>query len=171
MKILLQRTWELNLGWEDSIPKNILNTRRRWRSELTQLSQLVIPRCYVLSGKKIELHGFCDASKEAYAGVVYIDHLSQHHISLVAAKTIVAPIKKLTIPRLELCGTLTVTRLIQHAREILSLTRTFGLTAPSCMLGWLTGNPCRLKTYDVANRVTEIVEVPPPPQSMESCAH
>ncbi len=123
MKILIQRTWELNLGWEDSIPKNILNTWRHWRSELTQLSQLVIPRCYVLSGKKIELHGLCDASKEAYAGVVYMrmtDHLSQHHISLVAAKTKVAPIKKLTIPRLELCGTLTVTRLIQHAREILS---------------------------------------------------
>ncbi len=40
--------------------------------------------------------------------------------------------KKLTTPRLELRCVLTVIWLIQHAREILSLTHTFGLTAPSC---------------------------------------
>ena len=53
----------------------------------------------------IQLHGFRDASEAAYAGVVYlkaVDDNGHIHVSLVMAKTKVAPIKRLTIPRLEL---------------------------------------------------------------------
>lgn len=55
----------------------------------------------------MELHGFCDASEQAYATVLYLRMMSADgiiEISLVESKTKVAPIKKLTIPRLELCG-------------------------------------------------------------------
>ena len=49
------------------------------------------------------MHGFSDASEEAYAGVVYLrsqDSDGNVHIALVAAKSKVAPIHRLTIPRL-----------------------------------------------------------------------
>ena len=52
-----------------------------------------------------ELHAFSDVSEAAYAGVVYlraVDSTNDTHMSLVIAKTKVAPIKRLTIPRLEL---------------------------------------------------------------------
>ena len=53
----------------------------------------------------IQLHGFSDASEKAYLGVVYLrmeDSNGMIYTSLVASKTCVAPIKRVTIPRLEL---------------------------------------------------------------------
>ena len=54
----------------------------------------------------IQLHGFSNASELAYAGAVYLwveDLNNDVHISLVMAKTRVAPIKRLIIRHLELC--------------------------------------------------------------------
>ena len=54
-----------------------------------------------------ELHGFSDASSKAYAAVVYLRSVHQNgkiEVSLVASKTRVAPIKRQSIPRLELLG-------------------------------------------------------------------
>ena len=54
----------------------------------------------------MELHGFCDASEQAYAAVIYLRMMGldgKIQVSLVTSKTKVAPIKRLTIPHLELC--------------------------------------------------------------------
>ena len=65
--------------------------------------EYLIPRSYFpkeANVAKIQLHGFCDASERAYAGVVYIrttDTKGIAHISLVVAKTNMAPIKRITI--------------------------------------------------------------------------
>ena len=55
-----------------------------------------------------KLHGFCDASEYAYAAIVYmylhiIRLLGEGKVSQVSSKTKVTPIKRLTIPHLELC--------------------------------------------------------------------
>ena len=53
-----------------------------------------------------QLHGFTDASTSAYGGVVYLRTLysdASLTVTIVASKTKVAPLKKLTVPKLELC--------------------------------------------------------------------
>ena len=74
-----------------------------WLQNFSYLSKKQIPRCYFdkCSGIiSIQLHGFCDASEKAYAGVVYIRSIGNVKGSLVAAaKSKVAPIKKMTIPQ------------------------------------------------------------------------
>ena len=73
-----------------------------------------IPRCYYPKDSDIvstQLHGFSDASEKAYTGVIYLrmeDSNGIAHTSMVVSKTRVAPIKRVTIPRLELCGALTL---------------------------------------------------------------
>ena len=65
-----------------------------------------------------------DTSESAYAGVVYLkggDNNSHIHVSLVMAKTKVAPIKQLTIPHLELCGAVVLAKLISHVVRILDI--------------------------------------------------
>ena len=55
----------------------------------------------------MQLHGFCDASESAYADVLYLRAVDQDglvHVSLIMTKSKVAPMKHLTMPRLELCG-------------------------------------------------------------------
>ena len=109
-KILLQRLREEKLGWDEPVPGAIQEVWSRWRHELPVFRNYSIPRCYDRKDINVvntELHGYCDASKWAYTGVVYtrsVDSDGSVHISLVMAKTKVAPIKRLTISRLELCG-------------------------------------------------------------------
>ena len=65
------------------------------------------------------MHGFCDASESAKTGVVYMrtaDSDECVHVTLVIAKTKVAPIKRLTIPHLELHGALILSKLLCHCK-------------------------------------------------------
>ena len=98
-----------------------------------------------------QLHGFCDASEVAYAGVfytqyllmVYSDNAVHTHTSLVIANTRVAPTKRLTVHRLELCGAVFSAKLLQHVARILEfpLDVTFAWMESLVVLGWLQGNP------------------------------
>ena len=169
MKILLQQTWERKIGWDDAIPEDLRLVWEGWRSELSLLSRKEIPRCYIPQGLKpisTQLHGFSDASEVAYAGVVYLrftDATGKVHISLVTSKSRVAPIKRLTIPRLELCGANLLANIIHHVQEVLQIPTCdlFCWTDSTIVLSWLEGSPRRFKTY-VGNRVSRTVELVPP---------
>ena len=117
-KIFLQELCVSKLNWDDPLTDTLL---RRW----TQLSQSVteckqairVPRCYLNSSQEQAEHHlcrFCDASLKAYAAVVYMvsDSESATQIKFVASKTRVSPLKKVTIPRLELLSALLLARLI-----------------------------------------------------------
>ena len=164
-KILLQQVWRDKSDWDDPVPKPILTVWQRWRKELPVLQERHIQRSYFpkdFNVASIELHGFSDASESAYAGVIYIratDSLSSHvHTALVMAKTKVAPIKRLSVPRLELCGALLITKLLIHCGKILNipLSSTFAWTDSTVVLSWLRGDPSRFKPF-VGNRVAEIM--------------
>ena len=165
MKILLQRVWELKVGWDEPVPEQILVVWQRWRRELPALSSKSVPRCYFPRESQInsiQLHGFSDASEVAYAGVVYfrlVDSKHEVHTSLIMSKTKVAPIKRLSIPRLELCGAVVLAKLLQHVQRIFNIPQSdiYAWTDSTVVLGWLTGNPRRFKTY-VGNRVSSIVD-------------
>ena len=67
----------------------------------------------------LQLHGFSNASGSAYSGVIYlqmVDSNGRVHVSLVTSKTKVTPIKRLTIPRLELCGAHFLADLLSHIK-------------------------------------------------------
>ena len=169
MKILLQRLWEAKLDWDDPIPDDLLQIWSQWRSELPLLTTLHVPRCYFSSKKypmMTQLHGFSDASEDAYSGVVYLrieDSAKEVHTALVISKTKVSPIKRLSIPRLELCGAQVLAKLLCHAKRILSIPAdsTFAWTDSTVVLGWLSGSPRRFKTF-VGNRVSSIIDKLPP---------
>ena len=74
-KMLLHMLWEEKLGWDEPVSQVIQEVWSRWRSELSLLRKHSIPRCYFRKDVDVattELHGFCDASESAYAGVVYL---------------------------------------------------------------------------------------------------
>lgn len=68
--------------------------------------------------------GFCDASAMGYATIVYIrvHDLSGHpSVSLLGAKTKMAPLKSWTIPWLELCADLLLACWMFRLKTTLSL--------------------------------------------------
>ena len=128
-----------------------------------------IPRYYFSKQStctSFELHGFCDASEAAYAAVVYfrtLDSKGNPHVSLITSKTKVAPIKRLTIPRLELCGAHLLARLLHHIQRIFNvpIKDVHAWTDSTIVLGWIVGDPRRFKTF-VGNRVSELIDYVPP---------
>ncbi|XP_011863841.1 PREDICTED: uncharacterized protein LOC105559841, partial [Vollenhovia emeryi] len=123
-KILLQELWLHKLQWDDPLPSQL---SARWliiREELTSLARLSIPRWLnTWSDSQVELHGFSDASQLAMAAVIYISvHDSNGAtFSLVCSKTQVAPLKRLSIPRLELTAALLLSRLMQYVTATLNM--------------------------------------------------
>ncbi len=169
VKILMQLLWECKVDWDDPVPSHIQDAWTQWREELPLLSQKHVPRCYFDKKSQphcLQLHGFSDASEVAYAAVIYLritDISENAQTSLVMSKTKVAPIKRLTIPRLELCGAQLLAQLIHHVRQVLEipLSHVFAWTDSTIVLNWLDGSPKRFKTY-VGNRVSTIVDLIPP---------
>ena len=173
-KILLQQLWEMKVEWDDVIPDSILDVWLQWRNELDLLSSHHVPRCYypkTVHVASMQLHGFSDASERAYAGVIYLrvtDSQGGVHVSLVTSKTKVAPIKRLTIPRLELCGAHLLAQLLHHVKEVfrIPLHKVHAWTDSTIVVAWLAGDSRRFKTY-VGNRVSQIVDLIAP----DRCKH
>ena len=105
VKILFQQLWELKLDWDDPVPPSVHEPWLNWRSELHLLSDHHIPRYTFPKMPTLQqcnyVHGFSDASEQAYAGVVYLctlDTEGRVPVSLVMAKTKVAPINASQFP-------------------------------------------------------------------------
>ncbi|GFU58684.1 integrase catalytic domain-containing protein [Trichonephila clavipes] len=129
--------------------------------KLAKVNNFKIPRCILLPATiRIEIHGFSDASERAYAAVVYIkcfNESGQSQTRLLCSKSRVAPLKTLTIPRLELSAALLLSRLVKKVAPILQLSihKIWMWTDSTIALAWIKTEPHKLKTF-VSNRVAEI---------------
>lgn len=165
-KILLQRTWQFGVDWDDALPNAISGAWQNWRKELDKLDGLRYDRCLVSKEDSVEdyhLHGFADASQSAYACVIYlrtVDVWGKVTVTLIASKTKVAPIKTLSLPRLELCANLLLARLLHRVKESLRLpsVTVYAWSDSTVALDWICGSANRWKTF-VANRVSEIQDL------------
>ena len=115
-KLLIQdlELWQKNVDWDEPLDQPITNKWNCIADDLQMAVKTTIPRCYFDHNRNDndhlpQLHVFADASTKAYGAVVYIRQ--GNHASFVIAKTRVAPIKQLTLPKLELMAALVATRL------------------------------------------------------------
>lgn len=161
-KILMQDLWrEENLGWDGSLPQNIAEKWSKFHAEMKHLNKFRIPRWLNMTRTSItQIHGFCDASSKAYGAVIYvrtIEYTGKINCLLLTAKSRVAPLQTLSIPRLELQSAELLSRLMKKTLEVCELSniRTFLHTDSTIVLQWLRKQPCDLKTF-VANRVAAI---------------
>ncbi|UYV84182.1 hypothetical protein LAZ67_X001460, partial [Cordylochernes scorpioides] len=165
LKIIMQELWRGGTDWDEHIPNDIKEKWNNFRAELLKLGDLSFPR-YVWACEKdqdVQLHGFCDASSVAYSAVCYLRTVSldgQVHISMLAAKTRVAPCKSLTLPRLELCAALLLSQLYRSVVDSLKIDigRTYLWSDSQISLSWIKSDPNRWKTF-IHNRVVKIQQL------------
>ena len=79
------------------------------RADLRSLQDFTLQRCIIPSGKirTVQLHLFTDASEKAYAAVIFARMTDTNGfvcVNLIAGKKRVAPMKTVSLLRLELCG-------------------------------------------------------------------
>lgn len=164
-KIILQELWKLQLAWDDPVPENVSQKFKILCQEVKSLNSIRIPRRVILPNySRCEIHGFCDASQRGYAAVIYIKTCdsSNTEVKLLTAKTRVAPLKPITIPKLELCAAVLLAHLIQAVRNTLHI-KTDSVHAWSdskIVLAWLRSDPRRWQVF-VSNRVSVIQSILP----------
>lgn len=161
-KILLQKLWLSGVGWDDKIPMEIESEWARIRRQLSAFA-FEVPRRVSFNNTNFQVHGFCDASQEAYAACLYVCSIDASDGTptsrLLCSKTRVAPLKTVSIPRLELCGALLLAKLLTRVMSSIPFepTSIHLWTDSTIVLSWLRKQPSLLKTF-VANRVSEIVQ-------------
>lgn len=163
-KILLQKLWLHKLGWDDPIPSDIVKIWHNFINKLTHLQNIRIPRHVKgLHSKYTNLHIFTDASQDAYGACAYVSTYDDHSpitVRLLCAKTKVAPIKPVTIPRLELCGALIGAKLYNLITKSLRLEfdNVYFWSDSTIVINWIKISPNLLKPF-VQNRVVQINEL------------
>ncbi|GFS91797.1 DUF1758 domain-containing protein [Trichonephila clavipes] len=160
-KIFIQELWKIKLDWSEQLPPDAMEEWMNFYQKLAKVNNFKIPRCILLPATiRIEIHGFSVASERAYADVVYIkcfNESGQSQTRLLCSKSRVAPLKTLTIPRLELSAALLLSRLVKKVVPILQLSihKIWMWTDSTIALAWIKTEPHKLKTF-VSNRVAEI---------------
>ncbi|XP_058791037.1 uncharacterized protein LOC131664166 [Phymastichus coffea] len=165
-KIMLQHIWRSGVAWDAKIRDEEFQTWKAWLQNLLEITTCKISRCFIPMGvdyARTELHVFCDASLQAYAAVAYLRTTSPDgkvYLSLVMAKTRVAPVKPTTIPRLELQAAVLGTRLATNiSKELdIKINNVVFWSDSSTVLQWIRVGPHLKLTY-VKNRLGEIAEI------------
>lgn len=169
-KLLMKELWISEVGWDETIPDYILHRWSVFCRELPLLRDFKIPRHLgVFENSPFSLIGFTDASEKAYGAVVYIKTCLNGNasVSLVIAKSRVAPVKLTSIPRLELMAVHLLAKLVGYVVDNfrshgqVNIEDIFALSDSTVALSWINASPHRWKTF-VANRVAKIQELLPP---------
>ncbi|XP_062702149.1 uncharacterized protein LOC134285445 [Aedes albopictus] len=167
LKIILQDIWRSKIGWDDKIDGELHERWRTWLDALPMVETVSIPRCFrtqttLSHDLVIQMHTLVDASENALAAAVYL-RFSQGNViecSLVAAKTRVASLKLVSIPRLELQAALIGARLAKTITNSLSIPikRHFYWTDSRNVMCWIKADHRRYSQF-VGFRISEISEL------------
>ncbi|XP_064467434.1 uncharacterized protein LOC135378344 [Ornithodoros turicata] len=162
-KMVFQQLWQQGVGWDKPIPDSVKCDWDSWKAELADLLNVSVPRNLKRGIETItstQLHLFSDASPLAYGTCAYLrceDYDGNVQCTLILSKARLAPLKKLSLPRLELMGALIAARtakFVKHALRMPSVPTYFWADS-SIALTWIKGRAARWKVF-VCNRVTEI---------------
>ena len=159
---LLQQACEAQLGWDQGLSEipGLQLEWDKWIKSLAELEQIRVPRCVVPTDPKpvaIELHNFSDASTVGYGACAYVRVVFADGVAkccLLMGKSRVAPLKRVSIPRLELvAAVLAVKMSTMISREVdIAFSKVYFWTDASVVLRYLRNTAKRFLPF-VASRV------------------
>ncbi|XP_055604362.1 uncharacterized protein LOC129752613 [Uranotaenia lowii] len=164
-KFFMQALWSLKeddklWDWDRELPEDMQIYWKSFVAELPLLNQLRIDRFVMLPNTvDFELHFFSDASENGYGSCVYVrstNSKGEIKTALLTSSSKVAPLKKQSIARLELCGALSSAKLYSKVSKSLRVpAKAFFWVDSTTVLSWLAATPSSWSTF-VGNRVSKI---------------
>ena len=165
-KLMLQELCRIKKGWDEELDTLVKQNWLNWSLGLQSLKEARIPRCITpIHNKAVrtELHVFSDASEMGYGVVSYLRSIcgdESIHCHLIFGKARVAPLKAVTIPRLELVSALLAAKVSSQIKEELEITidEVRLWTDSEIVLHYIANTSTRYATF-VANRLQRIREL------------
>jgi len=119
-KIFLQALWKENLSWDDPLPGTMSSVWIELASQLRTVQNIKLHRFSMMPNASVQVHAFSDASITAYGACIYLRAEAFGSVTsyLLCSKSKVAPLKTLTIDKLELSDALLLTELIYVIKHI-----------------------------------------------------
>ncbi|XP_043204840.1 uncharacterized protein LOC122372053 [Amphibalanus amphitrite] len=164
-RVIIQKLHRLAVGWDDKVPESLRREWEGWLTDLRNLSLLKIPRCLsplgldaaLDAGDTIQLHHFADASSSAYGVVSYVRCVGDHSsCTLLFSRARLAPMKQLSVPRLELAAaTLAVKSSLELQRALEVDAEVYFWTDSTTVLKYIKNEKTRFHVF-VANRLAVI---------------
>lgn len=163
-KLIMQHIWQCKLGWDDPVSFTIQQEWNRFRRSLHFLRQLQIPRSLKLSLPvvNVQLHIFSDASTIAYGACAYLRceySTTETSTRLIMSKGKIAPLKFVSLPRLELSAALLAVKLANFIIDSLQcdIDSIHYWVDSTIVLNWLEKDIDKVEVF-VKNRVSKILE-------------
>lgn len=160
-KITMQKIWLSKLDWDEKLSVELNTEWNNFFQKIPCLQNITISRNLFLNlpVEKIEIHSFCDASLKAYGSCLYLRVLYANKVvscRLICSKSRVAPLKTVSLPRLELCGAVMAAKLVDRIVKLFKnkiKISTINLWSDSeIVLCWLASHASRWSIF-VSNRV------------------
>ncbi|XP_043213502.1 uncharacterized protein LOC122377501 isoform X2 [Amphibalanus amphitrite] len=167
-RMVVQKLHRLGGSWDEEVPESLRREWEEWLRDLSHLSLLKIPRCLsplgldaaLAAGDKIQLHLFADASTSAYGVVTYVccvdeetDHAS---CRILFSRARLAPMRQLSVPRLELAAATLAVRSSVDLRRALDVDVDVHFwTDSTTVLKYIRNEKTRFPVF-VANRLSVI---------------
>ena len=166
-RIDLQALWSSGYSWDDILPESIQQTWLQNVQLLNDLLSFQFERKLKPSHAAgvPQIHRFSDGGEQAYGAVIFLRWKlvdGDYQCVPVMIKAFVAPLKKKSIPRLELLGCLALARMYVTCVKALEFTKAhewerFFWVDSSTVLSWIRTPPREFRPF-VSARVAEIQE-------------
>ena len=147
-KMLVQQIWLEKLDWDDSLPDFLSQKWFTFLKDFPNIRVSQIPRwVQFFPNGDVQLQCFCDASKKAFAAAIYIRIrvADSIHMHVLTAKSKVAPVKTVSLPRLKLGGAVLIAEMADIPLPELGIDQynLFFWTDSTIVLAWLRKPPCQ----------------------------
>ncbi|CAM4696557.1 unnamed protein product [Leuciscus chuanchicus] len=171
-KLLPKDLCKEQYGWDENIGGKHAEVWKRWIEDVSHLSTFHVSRCLKPTDfgctTAAQLHHFSDASESAYGTVSYLlleNSEGEKHCAFLMGKARVAPLKLVTIPRLELTAAVAAVKIdkMLHQELQVPLQQSIFWTDSTTVLRYIDSETARFKTF-VANRISLIREATKPSQ-------
>ena len=158
---ILQQLCEQIVKWDEPVDKPAAESWEYWKANIQELCDIKIPRFLrkkdCMKIKHTSLHYFSDASETGYGVDAYIRSVRENgetFCNIVMAKSRVASLKFMSVPRLELTAAVLAVKIAVQLREELDMEvhdEVFW-TDSRVVLGYIQNAKKTFKTF-VANRI------------------
>ncbi|XP_072768487.1 uncharacterized protein [Nerophis lumbriciformis] len=161
-KMIMQELCKEKLQWDETIPHVFSQQWTGWLADLSKMKEFKVDRCMQPTHfgqiTHSQLHHFSDASESGYGTVSYLrleNKNKEVHVAFIIGTSRVAPLKQMTIPRMELAAAVLAVKVDTMLRKDLQLKleKSFFWTDSTTVLKYISNETKRFKTF-VANRVS-----------------